>query len=215
MSFDTRWEDIFTKQKWGKYPCEEVIRFIARNFFKEPKREKIKILDLGCGGGATSWFLAREGFDCYGIDGSSSAIKQCKELLKQDNLNAKFQVGDFQKLDFSNDYFDAVCDLNSIQHNDISSIKKIYSEINRVLKPGGPFFSMCLNNSTTTKAEDKEIEPGTYSSLSILNQPVTVHLFSRNVLEVLLHDFKIEKIEKVSREMDSAVISHYLVNARK
>ena len=50
-SFSEEWEKIHSTQEWGRYPSETVIRFIARNYYKT-EREKIKILDLGCGAGA-------------------------------------------------------------------------------------------------------------------------------------------------------------------
>ena len=74
-SFCEIWEEIHTKQEWGKYPPENLIRFIARNYYKM-KRESVKILDFGCGGGACTWFLAREGFDVFAFDGSPTAVKK-------------------------------------------------------------------------------------------------------------------------------------------
>jgi len=51
MSWDTTWERVFQKQEWGKYPCEELIRFIAKNFYNVADRSKIKILEIGFGSG--------------------------------------------------------------------------------------------------------------------------------------------------------------------
>ncbi|EAI6148112.1 SAM-dependent methyltransferase, partial [Campylobacter jejuni] len=34
------WEQIFSKKEWGKYPSENVIRFIARNFYNVQDRSK-------------------------------------------------------------------------------------------------------------------------------------------------------------------------------
>ena len=65
---NNEWEEIFKTQGWGKYPPEELIRFIARKYSHEPNRKSIKILEIGCGPGANIWYLAREGFTVYGID---------------------------------------------------------------------------------------------------------------------------------------------------
>ena len=65
------------------YPTEHVIRFIARNYYNVPERGKIKILDFGCGTGAHTWYLAREGFDAYAFDGSESAIRRAKKDLQK------------------------------------------------------------------------------------------------------------------------------------
>ena len=74
-TFDEIWEDIHKNKEWGRYPSEEVIRFVARNYYNQD-RDKVKILDFGCGAGANTWFLAREGFDTYAFDGSKTAVKR-------------------------------------------------------------------------------------------------------------------------------------------
>lgn len=80
-SFSEEWEKIHSTQEWGRYPSETVIRFIARNYYKT-EREKIKILDFGCGAGAHTWYLAREGFDVYAFDGSKSAVDKAEKYLE-------------------------------------------------------------------------------------------------------------------------------------
>lgn len=62
------WDMVFSNQEWGKYPSEDLIRFIARNFYKVENRKNVKILELGCGPGANIWYLAREGFSFCGVD---------------------------------------------------------------------------------------------------------------------------------------------------
>ena len=38
------WEVIYQKSDWGRYPCEDLIRFIAKNYYTVPDRSKIKII---------------------------------------------------------------------------------------------------------------------------------------------------------------------------
>ena len=45
-----------------------------------PKTENLRALDLGCGTGATAFFLSQMGFDVFGVDISKSAIEKAKEL---------------------------------------------------------------------------------------------------------------------------------------
>lgn len=61
-SFDQSWEEIHAKRIWGGYPSEHVIRFVARNFYGVQNRDCVRILDFGCGAGAHTWYLVREGF---------------------------------------------------------------------------------------------------------------------------------------------------------
>jgi 2-polyprenyl-3-methyl-5-hydroxy-6-metoxy-1,4-benzoquinol methylase len=50
------------------------------------------ILDLGCGTGRHSIFLAKEGFNVYGFDQSENAIKRAKELTESKKLHVNFKV---------------------------------------------------------------------------------------------------------------------------
>ena len=59
MSWNSNWEEVFKNKEWGRYPAEELVRFIARNYFKYKNRDIIKVLDLGCGIGSNLWFLAK------------------------------------------------------------------------------------------------------------------------------------------------------------
>ena len=49
-TIDKAWEEIHSSRDWGQYPSEHVIRFVARNYYNK-KRDEVKILDFGIGGG--------------------------------------------------------------------------------------------------------------------------------------------------------------------
>ena len=70
------------------------------------------------------WYLSREGFSAFGIDGSKTAIERTGEKLDRESLKANLLLGDFQNLPYDSDFFDAVLDITSIQHNDDASIMK-------------------------------------------------------------------------------------------
>lgn len=133
MSFDPVWEQIHKDRPWGQYPKEDVVRWVARNYYNVPERWKVKFLDLGCGSGAHTWYLRREGFSCIGMDGSKSAIQR---------LGSGGIVGDVVNLPFDNSSLDCVIDVACICHNGWTDAKKIVREAARVLKPDGKIFSV-------------------------------------------------------------------------
>lgn len=144
LSSQQAWDQLYTSQGFNhknNYPQDEIVRFIARTFFKIPfeQRKQIKILDLGCGWGNNLKFLKEQGFDAYGIDFSPAALEHCKTITKN------VFPGDIKKLPFQKEMFDAVIDRCSIQHNTLENIKTIISEVQRVLKNGGRFYSVMVH----------------------------------------------------------------------
>ncbi|EAK2559862.1 class I SAM-dependent methyltransferase, partial [Campylobacter jejuni] len=149
-----------SKKEWGKYPSENVIRFIARNFYNVQDRSKINILELGFGTGANLWFCAKEGFSVSGIEWSKTGLERFKARMKDENLNDKIkqiELGDYiDKLDsFKDDSFDAWMDNYSLAYNDFDKTKKIIDKAMKKLKKGGKFLSVTpsLDNDGFEKDE--------------------------------------------------------------
>lgn len=143
--WDSVWEEIFQSRDWGKYPSEDLIRFVARNFYRVDDRAAVRLLEVGCGPGANLWYLAREGFSFVGIDGSETAITQAEKRLDAEcpdwRARGELRVGDIVNLPFSDASFDAVIDNEAISCNDFDASCKMYAEISRVLKLGGCMYS--------------------------------------------------------------------------
>lgn len=114
----------------------------------------VQVLDVGCGLGGPCRMLADE-FDCHvtGLDLSKEYIRTAKglsQLVKLDH-KTKFIVGDATNLPFKGQSFDLVW-TQHVQMN-IPDKKKFYSEIQRVLKPGGVFlyYDIFKNNDQTVE----------------------------------------------------------------
>jgi 2-polyprenyl-3-methyl-5-hydroxy-6-metoxy-1,4-benzoquinol methylase len=109
-SWDNTWENVFSNQSWGKYPAESLIRFIARNFYNKD-RSNTRILEVGCGPGANIWYLSRENFNVFGIDGSKTAIQLAQKMLDNEKLKATLIEDDIINLPFEKNYFDGIIDV--------------------------------------------------------------------------------------------------------
>ncbi len=80
------WHGILSGKTYLEVKTGESIRLkisyvFAQNFYNASDRKAIKILEVGCGPGANLWFMAREGFSVYGIDGSEHAIELARRRL--------------------------------------------------------------------------------------------------------------------------------------
>jgi ubiquinone/menaquinone biosynthesis C-methylase UbiE len=220
MSWDPTWEKIHKSREWGKYPSEPLIRFVFQNFLNNQNLEKIRILELGCGAGANLWFLVREGIHAYGIDGSSSAISKAKARLDSECPNWHGEVinGDFMKLPYRDDYFDAVIDIESVTHNGFEDSINIYSEAYRVIKPGGMIFSQTFATGTWGDGSGKQIEKNGWIPTEGPTSLGEFIRFTRHEdLSKLLGGFSNLQVEKLTRTLNgqSKNIIEWLIVAKK
>jgi ubiquinone/menaquinone biosynthesis C-methylase UbiE len=133
-----QWDKIF--KRYGKIftkPQEDIPKIV--NLFK--KKGVKRVLDLGCGSGRQVVYLAKHGFDVYGIDIAKEGIKIARNWLKEENLKVNLKVGDiYKKLPYQNNFFDAIISTQTLHHNKIEKIRKAIKEVERVLKPRGLIF---------------------------------------------------------------------------
>ena len=203
-SWDPVWEEVFKTREWGKYPPIELVRFIARNYYKISGRKDVRILDIGCGTGAATWYLAREGFCASGIDASMTAVDIAGKRCRKEQLEAEFKVGDIIRLDYENECFNCVVDINAIQHNTIEKIKIIIDEAFRVLKPGGKIFSIMMSEGCRFDEKNNPLEDK--GTTSFVNSDTVQDLFSgfKNIV--------VEKSEYTDR---GNFISNFIIHAEK
>jgi SAM-dependent methyltransferase len=204
MSWNTDWEEIFERNEWGKYPPEDLIRFVARNYYKAKDRSQVRFLEVGCGPGANVWYIAREGFSAYGIDGSSVAIERAKQRFEKEHLKGTFAIGDITTLPYENSFFDAVIDIECIYTNSLEDTKKVFSEIIRVLKPGGKFYSKAFMVGTTGEGKTSEWtgEPNTFRNIKegpLSNFAGTQRFLSEEEIYKIYSSFNIDSIDYVIR----------------
>ena len=136
------WEEtIYSKgQALNRYPFDQVVSFIYRNYARAKPRPETRILEIGCGAGNNLWFAAREGFSVAGIDGSASAIAYSRQRFADDGLQGEFHIGDFIRLPFPDQTFDFVIDRAALTCSGKTAATETVREVRRVLVPEGKFF---------------------------------------------------------------------------
>ncbi len=99
-----------------------------------------RVLDVGCGLGGTARYLAQQ-YKCrvIGIDLTQEYVSVGTKLTKLVNLDDRVELchGSALDLPYEDERFDIVCSQH-VQMN-IADKSRFYSEIVRVLKPGGCF----------------------------------------------------------------------------
>lgn len=147
MSLSERqWDQVYNQKGMAQYPDNMLIRFVAKNYYNVPNRKDVKFLDVGCGAGASSWYLAREGFSVAAIDSSPVAMENMRKRFEKENLEAFMMCGDVVNLEFKPNYFDGIVDISSLCYIPQDKITGLMSRLYTVLKPGGRFFSISPTN---------------------------------------------------------------------
>ncbi len=93
------------------------------------------VLDLGCGPGWTSLFLARAGWDVVGVDISERMIEIARERAAQEDVAVTFAVGDFETLDVGRHDFDGVLLFDALHH--CPAYERVLRQAWEHLRPGG------------------------------------------------------------------------------
>lgn len=114
---------------------------------------KKKILDIGCGRGDLSFYLASNKFNCVAIDLSDAAIKLCKENKRYNECEKYLKIHkmDCTKLEFEDNSFDVIFMSDIVEHLSKNDLIKSLNEANRVLKLNGQFVIHTSPNSFLTQ----------------------------------------------------------------
>lgn len=92
------------------------------------------ILDLGCGSGWTTLFLAEAGYSPTGVDLAPASIQMAMMRAERWGARADFQVADMDVLDLGRE-FDAVLVYDALHHT--ARQAQVVANVARHLRPGG------------------------------------------------------------------------------
>jgi len=118
------------------------------------------VLEVGCGAGDLSLWLAARGYSVHGVDIAPTAIGWAREKAWERGLEAKFQVGDVTNLQgYPDDMFDLVLDGYCL-HCIIGQDRRAFLDsVYRVLKPGGIFHVRTMCDDPVTNACRQNYDP--------------------------------------------------------
>ena len=221
MTWDPVWERIFrSREQWGYYPPEELVRFMARHYYRVADRREVRVLEVGCGPGAgPGWYVAREGFSYTGIDGSATAIDKARRRFSAEVLSGEFVVGTGERLPWQAASFDCVIDVACLQCNDEAAAQSMIDEIHRVLVPGGRHFSLttrpaCWGEGTGIQVDSsswRDLREGPFAAMGV------VRFSSAEQLKQLYAAFTEIELEHSVRSLDAErhVVANWILSCRK
>lgn len=147
------WEDAYASrpQAFRHYPNEELVRFMGRTLLKGMEaaaRSTTRVLEVGCGNAANLWAVAAEGFEAHGVDLAPAGLRLAQATLDRRGVHAALTLGDATGLPYRTGGFDAAFDVVTLQHLPFERLAAAYTEVHRVLRPGGSFFSCHMGAGT-------------------------------------------------------------------
>ena len=136
----SQWEYIYQTIPMHQIPWEtgEPSADLVLLFKQNMLHEGMKVLDVGCGLGTQTRFMARKGILATGIDISQTAISKAREqLLRERDLIANFVVGDVGRMPMPKASFEFVYDRGCYHHLSVEQRQEYVKEVARVLVPQG------------------------------------------------------------------------------
>ena len=123
------------------------IKYIQDTLNKK-KLNKLKILDVGCGGGLVSEGIAKLGANVTGIDFIEENIRVAKKHAKQSKLEINYIVKDFEKERLTSKY-DVIIIFEVLEH--LENWKSFLEKIQKNLKPKGVLIASTINRNLISK----------------------------------------------------------------
>lgn len=208
----TEWDKIL----WEKeYSPEEPDRTVIDFAEYQQRNNKIRILDLACGGGRHVVYVARKDFEVIGADLSETALKMTRERLDKQNLTAGLVRSVMTALPFADSTFDSVICTRAIYHQPMRGIQETLLEIKRVLSEDGMILIDFLSRRTHSYEKGVEVENGTFTETEGHEKGVTHHFTDEEELQRLFKGFAILSIDLHEMKANGKLRSRLAVRALK
>ncbi len=125
----------FYNRYWSRRYNDSAVPVIERILLSKLKRGA-PVLDLCCGAGHLSRYLAERGFQVTGLDGSKELLKFALNNVPQ----GRFIVGDARKFSFAEKFDAVLCTFDSINHIlQWEELVSVFRNVRSVLNGGGSF----------------------------------------------------------------------------
>ncbi|MFT9598137.1 class I SAM-dependent methyltransferase [Mesobacillus sp.] len=180
-------------------------------------RKGEKALDLGCGTGIYSIWLARMGLNVSGVDISSNMLEIAKEKTIASSLNIDYVQSDIQKLPFDDETFDLI--VANIVLEFVKDPEAVVNEAIRVLKKGGRFVCGFIGKESSWgekyRIQGEEKTESVFANASFFSPDTAKKLYSLGTDKVQLGLFMTEADFLNAEQADALEIEKRVVGSEK
>jgi SAM-dependent methyltransferase len=194
-------ESAFRKPHWLSWASVEPLPKVCALAEEMRTRGMRRVLDLGCGSGRHTVYLAKQGLQVCALDISTEALARTCEWLVREGVSASLQQADMTALPFRDDLFDCVVSVSVLHHATMADIRTALGEARRTLCPGGLLFARECAKGDYQDGRGVEIEQGTFIAPDDADQPgVPHHFFGEEEVKALLEGFRLVELDRVEKE---------------
>lgn len=212
IGWERLWRDEEIAKQWAERPPLPEVIEMADRLERDGRR---RVLDIGCGMGRHTLYLAARGFDVTATDNAPTAIAACKKNLEEAGLRATLVECDMAELPFEDNSFDGVVASHVIHHTNRATLERIIALITRQLAPGGIFVWVTPTSRHCEYGRGQEIEPGTWVNPEHREGPVPHHYSTEEEARELLRAYEIESICEHEYVKEEGRYTHWRILARK
>jgi len=221
------WAELDALPEYWRTPERAVVAW-AEQLWQAGGR---RVLDLGCGVGRHTITLARMGFAVTATDISPSGLATCGAGLDRAGLSATLIRHEMEVFPFPGSVFDGLIAFNVIYHTTALGMRRIVTEMRRILSPGGWLYTTIIARADSRVAcyradvalgRCQEIEPFTFVYLH--DAPGDRHLphhycdeteLRAFLADLVVDDLRLVRVEYADEGGAIQVGAHYHVQARR
>lgn len=201
-----KWEQTHTDPRFlPRFPHEVVIQWTFRNFPMN-KASSFKLLDVGCGAGRHALFWAKEGYNAFAVDYSSTGIAVVKERAAAQGLRLVTEVCSADNLLIPDNSIDGLLCFGVLYYLSYDLVEKALQEFHRVLKPGGKMFLITRTNEDSRIQHTEYLGNNMYKILSLSDdapskaeEEMTMTFLSDQDIRKLLNPFHSVAVDRLYR----------------
>lgn len=194
------WDAIYESGgQLNAWPYEHIVSWSMRNLARLRTETDMRALDIGCGAGNHSLFLAGLGFKVLAFDASSAVIDVARERAGEADI--EFHVADIADIDLPESRFALAIDRLASSHTTPDTVAQLYERLWSALAPGGTVLCDLFSDIDAEMRLGTRQEDGSYADFSTgtFHGLGRVSFFDENAIRTIFGRYRIDHLVHVRR----------------